>query len=139
MISKQNQPALASILPALFLLLSNLAVSASFLSVSLSASAAAKNTVVGTLVDITCATDPKKDLGRLRTEHTRRCLLMPLCADSGYALLDDANQLLRFDAKGNELARKLIEKHDHVKSWRIKVEGITNNNGQVSVEHLKLL
>lgn len=134
MISKQKQAPLISILSALFLL----AVPASFLSINLNASATqAKVTVAGTLVDLVCSTDPKKDLGRLRKEHTRRCLLMPLCADSGYALLDDSDRVFRFNAKGNELARKLIEKHANVKTWRITVEG-TATEDQLSVEHLKL-
>lgn len=60
---------------------------------------------VGALVDVTCATDPKKDLGKLRSEHTLKCLLMPICSESGYALLTDEDQVLRFDTRGNKLAR----------------------------------
>ena len=71
-------------------------------SVSLHASDARKErqTLTGTLVDITCATDPKRNLTKLRSEHTRKCLLMPICAESGYALLTDRDEVLRFDAKG---------------------------------------
>jgi hypothetical protein len=56
--------------------------------------------LTGTLVDITCATDPKRNLTKLRSEHTRKCLLMPICAESDYALLTDRDEVLRFDAKG---------------------------------------
>jgi hypothetical protein len=98
----------------------------------------AKQTLTGTLVDVTCSTDPRKNLAKLRVEHTRKCLLMPICADSGYALLTENNTVLRFDAKGNELARKLIEKNSQNQSWLVSVQGTVEAN-QVTVSHLKLL
>ncbi len=97
-----------------------------------------KQTLTGTLVDITCATDTKRNLTKLRSEHTRRCLLMPICAESGYALLTDGDEVLRFDGKGNELARKLIEKHSHTQSWRVSIEG-TIQGDQLKLERIRLL
>lgn len=90
------------------------------------------------LVDITCATDPKKNPATLRTQHTRKCLLMPVCADSGYGLLTNEDKVLRFDAKGNELAHKLIEKHPEIDSWKISVKGGVEGD-HVVVERIRLL
>jgi hypothetical protein len=98
----------------------------------------AKQDLTGTLVDITCATDPKRNLAKLRSEHTRKCLLMPICAESGYALLTDHDEVLRFNAKGDELARRLIEKHLHTQSWRVSIEG-TIQGDQLTVERIRLL
>jgi hypothetical protein len=109
-------------------------------SASLHASDARKErqSLTGTLVDITCVTDPKRNLTKLRSEHTRKCLLMPICAESGYALLTDRDEVLRFDAKGNESAQKLIEKHSHTQRWRVSVEG-TVQGDQLTVERIRLL
>ncbi len=97
-----------------------------------------KQVYVGTLVDITCATFPKKDLAKLRLEHTRKCLLMPVCSEMGYALLTDHDEVLRFDAKGNNLARELIERHSGDHGWRISVHGSIERD-HLSVVHIKLL
>jgi hypothetical protein len=103
-----------------------------------SGSSTERQTLTGTLVDITCATNPTRDLTKLRWEHTRRCLLMPICAESGYALLTDQEQILRFNAKGDELARRLIEKHLHTQKWRVSIEGNVRGD-QLDVERIRLL
>jgi hypothetical protein len=96
-----------------------------------------KQIFTGTLVDVTCATDPKRILSKLRSEHSRKCLLMPVCAESGYALLTDQDEVLRFDAAGNELARKFIQKNARSQHWRVSVEGALAGD-RVSVRHIKL-
>jgi hypothetical protein len=63
---------------------------------------------------------------------------MPICAESGYALLTDHDEVLRFNAKGDELARRLIEKHLHTQSWRVSIEG-TIQGDQLTVERIRLL
>jgi hypothetical protein len=120
---------------SLFVLLGFLALT----SVGLLASGphTAKRALTGTLVDVTCATDPKRNLARLRSEHTRRCLQMPVCAENGYALLTDHGEVLKFNAKGDELARKLIENHPHTQSWRVSIEG-TVQEDQLAVERIRL-
>ena len=109
-------------------------------SVSVEASGphSAKQAFTGTLVDITCATDAKRNLTKLRAEHSRKCLLMPICAESGYALLTDEDEVLRFDAKGIELARKMIEKHSRSQTWRVSIEGAIHAD-QLAVERIHLL
>jgi hypothetical protein len=96
-----------------------------------------KQNFSGTLVDVTCVSRRSKDLEGLRAEHTRKCLLMPICADSGYALLTKQGEVFRFDSKGNELARGLIEKHSHQQDWSVSVEGIADGH-QLAVIHMKM-
>jgi hypothetical protein len=95
-------------------------------------------TLTGTLVDITCATDPKRDLAKLRSQHTRKCLLMPVCAESGYALLTDDDEILKFNASGNNLVRKLLAKRSRAEHWRVSVVGIVQEE-RLTVSHLKLV
>ena len=97
-----------------------------------------RQTFSGTLVDITCATDPKRNFGKLRSEHSRKCLLMPVCAESGYALLTDQNEVFRFDTNGNALAQSLIQKNSANQNWRVSVEGRTEGD-KLKVQRIKLL
>ncbi len=85
-----------------------------------------------------CATEPGKNLNKLRTEHTRNCLLMPICVESGYALLTVDNQVFRFDKKGNYLAGKIIEGHPQAKTWRVRVDGIPQKD-QLQVKRIRVL
>jgi hypothetical protein len=96
-----------------------------------------KQVIVGTLVDVTCGTDPKRNFSKLRSEHSRKCLLMPVCAASGYALLTDDNQVLQFDAAGNTLARELIDKNSRTQKWRVAVDGDFEDQ-RLRVHHIKL-
>jgi hypothetical protein len=107
------------------------------ISSSTSAGENQNQTFTGTLVDITCATYPKRNLSKLRSEHSRKCLLMPVCAESGYALLTDQDEILRFDTAGNELAHKLIEKNSYNQHWRVSVDGALAGD-RLSVRHMKL-
>jgi len=104
----------------------------------LSAAEKQRQVITGTLVDITCATDPKANFSKLRTEHSRRCLLMPVCAESGYALLTEQGQVLRFDTNGNALARRLIQKNSLNQHWRVSVDGLLEAD-QLNVQRIKLL
>ena len=62
---------------------------------------------------------------------------MPACAESGYALLTDRDEVLRFDPMGNNLARKLIENHLRNQRWRVSIEG-TARGDQLTVERIRL-
>src|SRR5262249_53449144 len=64
---------------------------------------------IGYLIDITCARERKDKESSLGEDHTKKCLQMPVCDRSGFGILTDANQLLRFDEDGNRRARKLLE------------------------------
>lgn len=82
-----------------------------------------KVTLKGTLMDIACATERADDLATLRIKHTRKCLQMPECEKSGFAVLTADNQVVRFDAPGNERARVLIAGTRQEKEIQVKVSG----------------
>jgi hypothetical protein len=82
-----------------------------------------KVTVHGYLVDIACVLERKSESEHLGQIHTKKCLQMPACERSGYAVMDSQNNVYRFDARGNELAKNLISATDKDKDWRIVVSG----------------
>src|SRR4051812_48674428 len=72
------------------------------------AAASKKVSLEGTLVDVACATERAGDLEALGIKHTKKCLQMPDCDKSGFAVLTADDKVIPFDAAGNDLARKLI-------------------------------
>jgi len=87
--------------------------------------AAEKPEVVnGYLVDMVCVHDEAAHLAELGPKHTTKCLKMPACRDSGYALLLlPSNEVLRFDPRGNELAAKLIDSAHRDGDWKMRATG----------------
>jgi hypothetical protein len=78
---------------------------------------AADTAVKGYLVDLSCASEEgqKPEFG---IKHSKACLQMPDCEQSGYGVLTDDKKVIRFDKAGNEQARKFIAstpKHDDIK------------------------
>jgi hypothetical protein len=82
----------------------------------------------GHLVDIQCSVNEKEDPEYMRTKHSRSCFQMPACEKSGYALLTADDKIIRFDAAGNERAKKLIAEAKNDNDWRIKVQGRLNGD-----------
>lgn len=85
-------------------------------------------TVRGYLVDLVCI---KEEAGKLPTfghDHTKKCLQMPVCARSGYAVLLSSKEVLPFDEHGNELASKLIASRHQEKGIVIKATGTRQEN-----------
>lgn len=77
----------------------------------------------GVLVDVACATERAGDLASLRAKHTRKCLQMPDCDKSGFALLTADDRVLRFDDAGNARARLLIAATERETQWQVTVSG----------------
>ena len=78
--------------------------------------------------------DTWPDIMKFAAEHTKECALMEECVRSGYGIFADG-RWFPFDAKGNELAKTLIEKtqkKDHIK---VTVEG-TKHEGKIFVQKL---
>lgn len=94
------------------------------LAVGVSATAGAQGQPLkGTLMDIACSTSRHvTDAGYTET-HDKKCLLMDSCVKSGYSLVTADKKVLKFDAKGNDLALTLIKKTDHDKDWKVAVQG----------------
>jgi hypothetical protein len=77
----------------------------------------------GYLLDGECARTRKATETGLGPKHTTECLRMPACDRSGYGLLTDSNEYLRFDENGNRQVRELLLKARIQKDWRIVVQG----------------
>ena len=91
--------------------------------VGLSGSGAAQGAAVtGTLMDIACSSHHATEAGYTES-HDKKCLLMDACIKSGYSLVTADKKVLKFDAKGNDLALALIKKTDHDKDWKVSVDG----------------
>jgi hypothetical protein len=87
-----------------------------------------KVTVHGYLVDIACVNDRASEGGDLGPVHTKKCLQMPACERSGYAVMDAKNNVYKFDAHGNDLAKSFIARIDKEKDWQIIVSGKLNGD-----------
>ena len=106
-----------SLIIAAMLLLSTLSL------LSATKSSGKKTTIHGYLVDIACVNDRASEGGDLGPAHTKKCLQMPACERSGYAIMDAKNNVYKFDAHGNEMAKNLIASTDKEKDWQIVVSG----------------
>src|SRR5579859_5260193 len=82
-----------------------------------------KETVEGYLVDLACVNQRSAELATLGPKHTKRCLTMPQCERSGYAVLSQDLRVFKFDAAGNEEAKKLIASSRREKGYRIAATG----------------
>ncbi len=83
---------------------------------------AADTTVKGYLVDLACAAEDgqKADFG---AKHTKACLQMEECVKSGYGVLTDDKKVIKFDAPGNEQAKKFIAELKKDKDIKVSVSG----------------
>jgi hypothetical protein len=97
----------------------------------------ASNKWAGYLIDITCARERKETEPDLGQKHTRKCLQMPACDRSGFGLLTDSNELLRFDETGNGKVRALVTKTNRKSNLRVIVQGIVEN-GILKIKHIEL-
>ena len=96
-----------------------------------------KKTIKGYLVDVSCVTERSSELGTLGIVHTKRCLQMPDCERSGYAVLTGDRKIIRFDAAGNQQAKQLIAASDRDKDYRIVVSGRVQKES-IAVAELRL-
>lgn len=83
------------------------------------------------IVDVQCSAKVKANVDA----HTRQCGLM--CAKSGFGILDKDGSFLKFDAKGNQEATKLLQnstKKDHL---RVNVVG-TKEGSTIHVQSVSM-
>jgi hypothetical protein len=83
---------------------------------------AADTTVKGYLVDMACGREEgsRPDFG---VKHSKECLQMPECVSSGYGVLTDDKKIIRFDAAGNDQAKKFIADLKKNTDIRVTVTG----------------
>ena len=98
-----------------------------------------KQTLNGTLVDVSCAMEnaqkPKADFA---TKHSKQCLQMPECVETGYGLLTPDNKFTKFDADSNKQVEKFIADTDKNNDWKVTVTGSMNKDNTIKVESIKL-
>jgi hypothetical protein len=84
-----------------------------------------QESVRGYLVDTICVKEEAAQLSQLGVKHTKKCLEMPACRESGYALLLSShnNDVLHFDKRGNELAARIIDGHRMESGWLLQATG----------------
>jgi hypothetical protein len=84
-----------------------------------------QESVRGYLVDTVCVKEEAAQLSQLGSKHTKKCLEMPACRESGYALLLPSykNDVLHFDKRGNELAARLVNEHRVESGWLLQATG----------------
>jgi hypothetical protein len=97
---------------------------------------AATKTISGHLVDVSCATDDGSKPG-FGAKHSKKCLQMPECEESGYALLTADNKVIKFDKAGNATAKQFIAKTDKDKDWKVNVTGDVSGDN-MTVQSLEL-
>jgi hypothetical protein len=97
---------------------------------------AADTTVKGHLVDLACAREDgsKPDFG---IKHTKDCLQMAECVQSGYGVLTDDKKIIMFDAAGNEQAKKFIAALTKNSDIKVTVTG-TRKGDNMTVSKIEL-
>ncbi|HEY2860139.1 MAG TPA: hypothetical protein VGJ21_17100 [Terracidiphilus sp.] len=84
------------------------------------------------IIDTQCSTKAKAN----PDAHTRDCALM--CLKSGFGIVDKDGNYLKFDAKGNQQATKLIQATSKADHLRVNVSG-TREGDVIHVSSVKLL
>ncbi len=89
--------------------------------VSAMASAGENANISGVLMDKMCSAETKTTAAALK--HTKDCALMDDCVKSGYGVMTSDDKFYKFDAAGNQNARKLIKATDKAADWKVTVVG----------------
>ena len=97
---------------------------------------AADTTIKGYLVDVACASEEGQKPG-FGAKHTKDCLLMPECAQSGYAVLTDDKKVIKFDKAGNTKAKQFIAAMKKEKDIKVNVTG-TMTGERIAVSKIEL-
>lgn len=97
---------------------------------------AADTSVNGYLVDMACGREEgsRPDFG---VKHSKMCLQMPECAASGYGILTEDKKVIRFDAAGNEQAKKFIADVKRTTDIKVTVTG-TVQGSSMTVSKIEL-
>jgi hypothetical protein len=96
-----------------------------------------KVVIRGYLVDIACMQERNEEKSELGRIHTKKCLQMPACERSGYAVMDSKDNVYRFDVSGNALAKRFIADTEKEKDWRVVVNGRLLGD-QISISKIQL-
>jgi hypothetical protein len=96
---------------------------------------AADTQVKGYLLAQGCASESDKP--GFGAKHTKECLERDECAKSGFGVLTDDKKFIKFDAAGNEQAKKFIAGLTKKSDIQVAVTG-TVNGDQIVVSKIEL-
>ena len=96
-----------------------------------------KEKVSGYLVDVSCSAELAEKGAAAAAKHDKECLGMPDCVASGYAVLTADNKVIKFDAKGNDEAKKAIAASSKDKDFKVTVNGVVQGD-TIMVESLQI-
>lgn len=91
----------------------------------------------GYLIDSTCAARAATRPG-FAAGHSKTCLRMPSCADSGYGVLTQDRRFIKFDSNGNEQVKKLLADLAQETGIKVEVSG-TMDGDRMTVKNLRLV
>jgi len=97
---------------------------------------AAGTAVKGYLVDLACAVEEGNKPG-FGAKHSKHCMQMPDCFNSGYGVLTDDAKVIKFDAAGNEKAVKFLETLQKNDNIRVTVTGAVDGD-EITVSDIQL-
>ncbi len=107
-------------------------------NVSHAASKGKRIHVRGYLIDNTCWKDnDHKDDHKFLSEHTKSCLQMPECIQSGYSIVTAQGKVYPMDAASNASTTAWIEATKHDDNWRVDVKGHLRD-GKLNVQKIQL-
>ncbi|MGH9671476.1 MAG: hypothetical protein ACRD3A_15335 [Terriglobales bacterium] len=84
--------------------------------------------VSGYLVDILCSSEHASEGDAFGAKHSKECLQMADCVASGYAVLTADKKVIKFDAKGNEEAKKAVAASSKEKDFKVTVSGVVQGD-----------
>ena len=98
------------------------------------------------LLDVDCAnkaiTDDGTNLKTKPENHTVACLKKPSCMASGYGVIIRNKEtgkynFYKFDEKGDEIAKKLLETTKKTDNMQVKVRGTVDKNMIIKVKSIE--
>jgi hypothetical protein len=95
---------------------------AAFLITLGATSFAADDVVKGYLVDVACSARRARK-PEPPTRHSRMCMQLPDCSNSGYGILTGEQRFIRFDEEGNQKAREFLAHTSQESDFKITATG----------------
>lgn len=92
----------------------------------------------GLLIDMTCWNDRSGNEQQMLREHTKRCLQMPDCIRSGYAVVTGEGKVYKMDQASNEITTKWIAATQKDAGWQVDVKGRLQTDGALDVSKIEL-
>ena len=96
---------------------------------------AADTAVKGHLIDVACSASKARKGSA--SGHGRNCLRMSTCAGSGYGVLTEDRQFIKFDKDSNEKAVKFLSEITKDSDIKVTVHGSVNGD-TITVSKIEL-